>query len=63
MVYWVLNPQGLQEILETLKAAKVPVWFGEMRCPKLSLRSLERSNFTWLNSASQQSADHHRDFC
>ena len=46
MVYLVLTPQGLTEILATPEAAKVPVWCGANALSEAEFAKLERSNVT-----------------
>jgi len=46
MVYLALSPQGLQEILDTPEAAKMPVWYGADALCEDEFTKLERSNVT-----------------
>jgi len=46
MVYLALTPQGLQEILDTPEAAKMPVWCGANALSEAEFVKLQRSNVT-----------------
>ena len=46
MVYLALTPQGLQEIFNTLEAAKVPVWCGANTLSEAEFAKLERNDVT-----------------
>jgi hypothetical protein len=46
MVYLVLTPQGLQDILEASEAVKTPIWCSADALSEAEFDKLERDNIT-----------------